>query len=100
MVEKPVTGVSVEGVDRVKMGEKVSFHFSVQGLDTLRSVAVLRVTDPNGQQVDHYGGNLDVVDSEGSGAFRLALNDAAGMWELEITDAISGARDTLSVLVE
>jgi hypothetical protein len=57
------------------------------------------VIDPNGEPVDYYGGNLDVVDSVGSGALQLALNDTPGTWKLEITDVISGASDTLSVLV-
>jgi hypothetical protein len=100
MVEMPVTGLSIQGANRAQRGEKISFNFSIRGPSTLRSVATLRVIDPKGIPVGYYGANLDVVDSEGSGVLQLALNDTPGTWQLEITDVISGASDTLSVLVK
>jgi len=100
MVEKPVTGLSIQGANQAQRGEKISFNFSIRGPSTLRSVATLRVIDPKGVQVGYYGGNLDVVDSAGSGVLQLALDDIPGTWQLEITDVISGASETLSVLLK
>jgi hypothetical protein len=55
-----------------------------------RSVVALQVFSPDGIRIDHYCGNIDII--EGKGQFRIpfALNDSNGSWRVKARDVISG----------
>ena len=64
-----------------------------------RHVVKVEVFSPDGgkslrKALPHtlYSTNLDTRAGAGSGQFRLALNDAVGVWRLVVTDVISGEK--------
>lgn len=85
--------------ESARLGEEVKIVFELEGVENLRSVAKVVVTDPAGRQLRYYGGNRDISESRGSTSFRTALNDPAGDWIVEITEVMSGesARAVISL---
>ncbi|MEW5976720.1 MAG: beta-galactosidase [Acidobacteriota bacterium] len=90
LVPNAVTGLDLRAPGSVRAGEEIACLFQVQGPAALRSVAKVRVLDPQGGAVRYYGGNTDIRDGKGSFAFRTALNDPKGQWKVEVTEVISG----------
>ncbi len=95
-----ITGISLESPSRAARGEEIALSFKTSGAGDLRSVAVVTVTDPAGKERRIYGGNRDIVGSAGAASFRTALNDPAGDWIVEVTEAASGERDRAVIHVE
>ncbi|MFN7929430.1 MAG: alpha-amylase family protein [Blastocatellia bacterium] len=85
-----ITGLTTQAPPAAQRGEEVNINFRVTGINSLRSVAKVVITDAAGRVVSYYGGNQDIVKSVGTVRFRPALNDPTGTWRIAITEVISG----------
>ncbi len=99
LLEKPISGVTVSAPSESRLGEEIQLDLKVHGNESLRSTARITVTNPNGVEVAHYGGNFDIVANEGQVRFRPALNDAAGRWKVVLTEVISGKKAVAEIEV-
>ena len=99
-VASRITGLELDAPSTAGLGRKVALNFRTSGIDDLRSVARVTVTDPSGTEHAIYGGNRDIMDSAGSATFRTALNDPAGEWLVEVTEAASGERSRAVIRIE
>jgi hypothetical protein len=87
-----VTSAEVKTASQVALGNEVQVQFQVNGLNEYRSVATVSIINPEGEVLQYYGSNVDIVDGKGIFSFRTALNDLTGSWRIEVTDAISGIK--------
>jgi hypothetical protein len=55
-----------------------------------RSVVALQLFSPDGRGIDHYCGNIDIIEEKGQFEIPFALNDPNGSWRVEARDVISG----------
>ena len=99
LVEGKVTRLDASVPAQVKPGDEVGIKFSVRGPATMRSVAIITVTGPDGKVIPWYGGNEDIFSGTGSFSFRTALNDPVGTWKVTLRDALSGAQSDVNVEV-
>lgn len=95
-----ITGFELQAPSAAGLGEEVTLEFRASGTGDLRSVACVTVTDPSGVEREIYGGNRDIVDSSGNASFRTALNDPAGVWLVEVMEAVSGERSRAAIRIE
>lgn len=100
LVKGRVKGLQVQGASSTQKGEEITLSFQIEGVSDYRSVAVVEVRSPDGEVVDHYGGNRDINSGEGAFSFRPALNDPDGEWTVEITDTISGVSERVDIAVQ
>lgn len=100
LVEARINGLDVKGPARARRGEEVVFDVRIAGVNTLRSVAKVVVTDPAGQEIRVYGGNRDLASGAGAVRFRTALNDRTGVWRISVTEVISGETANAEIIVE
>jgi len=61
---------------------------------------VMKVYRPDGTLAREYSENLEAKGGAAEASFHLALNDPVGAWKLVATDAASGGRATLAVMVQ
>ncbi|HLV00182.1 MAG TPA: beta-galactosidase trimerization domain-containing protein, partial [Acidobacteriota bacterium] len=100
MVQGRVDSLEVKAPARVDRGQEVSIDFQVNGVSDYRSVAVVKVLTPEGQEVDYYSGSRDIEGGAGQFLFRPALNDSTGHWTLQIADTISGVSEQIDIEVQ
>jgi hypothetical protein len=99
-VDGQVAKLQLEAPSVASFGEEVRVDFRVDGVENYRSVATVAVTDSRGREIPYYGGNVDIIGSEGRHSFRPALNDEAGSWRVLVTDTISGVAAEATVRIE
>ncbi len=104
LLERRIAGVEIQSPAAAQRGEEVTINFRVheanRGVNNLRSVAKVVVTDAAGREVKIYGGNRDIVNGAGNIRFRTALNDPAGLWRVSVTEVISGERAQAEIRVQ
>ncbi len=83
-------------------GNEVEYLVSVDVSGGERGMHAFRVevTGPDGEPRDYYGTQLVGKKGATGGAFRLALNDEAGVWTITATDIATGMVGTATVRVE
>jgi hypothetical protein len=99
-VGRPAGRIELTAPARMRRGAEIQIGIHVAGVDDLRSVARVEVRDPRGQTVRYYSGNEDVVDSRAVKRLMTALNDPAGIWQVEVTEVISGKKALAKIRVE
>ncbi len=96
----PVSELLISAPVEARLGE--SFDAGVRfasGSMVDTHVIHVDVVNPAGKIVDAYSGNLLAVHGAGIIHVPLALNDAAGKWELRFRDVLSGQRKTATIEV-
>jgi hypothetical protein len=99
-VDGRVEALGLEAPEESRLGAEVSIELRVSGVEKYRSVATVKVIDPEGREVDVYGGNVDIIDGIGNVSFRTALNDRVGSWKVWVKDTVSGVEGQASMLIE
>ncbi len=99
-VKSRVSDLELQAPTTATLGEEIDLSFSTSGAEDLRSVALVKVTDPKGKVHRIYGGNRDIQNSSGTSSFRTALNDPTGEWMVEVTEAVSGERSRVVIRIE
>jgi hypothetical protein len=100
LVENRIGELELQANTNARLGEAVTLQFRIASSPQLRSVAKVRVTDPAGREIRHYGGNREISGGMGSISFRTALNDSPGVWRVAVTEAISGETATVALTVK
>jgi len=104
LLEGRIAGIEIQSPARARRGEEVAIGFRIRkengGVNNLRSVAKVVVTDAAGREVPIYGGNRDIVEGAGTIRFRTALNDPAGLWRVSVTEVISGERAQAEIRIQ
>ena len=90
LVENRISGLELQAAANARLGEAVTVQFRIASSPQLRSVAVVKVTDPSGREMRYYGGNREIANGVGTVTFQTALNDASGVWRVAVTEALSG----------
>jgi len=98
-VSNRIGELELEAPLKAHLGDEVEIKFKVRGMEDLRSVAKVQVTDPLGRRVHYYGGNRDIIASKGSLSFRTALNDPRGDWVVEVIEVMSGERQRVVISI-
>jgi hypothetical protein len=57
------------------------------------------VVNPSGQTVGYYSGNLLAPEGRAGRLIPIAVNDAAGRWEIRVKDLVTGQSKTSSIEV-
>jgi hypothetical protein len=104
LLEGRIAGIELQSPASAPRGEEVTIGFRVhqenRGVNNLRSVAKVVVTDGAGREVPIYGGNRDIVEGAGTIRFRTALNDPAGLWRVSVTEVVSGERAQAEIRIQ
>jgi hypothetical protein len=90
LVENRISGLDAQSAATARLGEAVNVQFRIASSPQLRSVAVVKVTDPSGREMRYYGGNQEIANGAGGITFQTALNDVRGVWRVAVTEVISG----------
>ena len=85
---------------RLRRGEcgEIGFHFDRTPAAT--HILHVDVTDPSGKVIDYYSGNIIASQGRAEKLLPLALNDAAGKWQIRVRDLMSGQTKSSTVEVE
>lgn len=102
LMEQQIGNLNINSPGKIKLGENVALNISISGGDYsgFTSVVSIDVFDPNGERVNHYSKNSDIKNGKGTYSFNTALNDISGKWQIRITEAISGKKKEITVLIE
>jgi len=99
--QRELPGPSIAGPSSTHVGGRAEFRISPHGhFAAARDVFHVGLTDPDGNPVPYYGGNL--VAPQGTAAYTLplALNDKPGDWTVRVHDLLAGATATTRLNVE
>ncbi|MCK5471249.1 MAG: beta-galactosidase trimerization domain-containing protein, partial [Cyclobacteriaceae bacterium] len=102
LVEGKIDHIKVETPSSLNPGEKVTLDFEIvgKGISNLKSVVRVDVYNPLREKVNYYSKNCDINNSSGSYSFDIALNDLPGMWNIRLTEVISGVAKEVSISVK
>jgi Beta-galactosidase/Beta-galactosidase trimerisation domain len=100
LVENRISELELQANTSARLGEAVTMQFRIASSPQLRSVAKVRVIDPAGREMRHYGGNHEISGGTGSISFRTALNDSPGVWRVAVTEAISGETAAVELTIK
>ncbi len=102
LVSGKIDNIRVDAPSSINPGEKVELNFELTGtgISDLRSVVRVDVYDPDGKVMNYYSKNCDIVDGSGSYSFDLALNEQHGLWNIRVTEVISGVQKEVSITVK
>jgi hypothetical protein len=89
---EPLPELSMSAPARIARGEtvRVSIRFAGSSAAAVPVVHV-DVTDPAGQAVSYYSGNLRVPQGQAAWQIPIAWNDAAGTWHVRVRDVLTGS---------
>ena len=80
---------------RVKRGETAALGVSfAAATPAARHVLHIDLVNPSGQTVGYYSGNLLAPEGRAGKLIPIALNDAAGQWEIRVKDLLTGQSRT------
>ncbi len=99
--ESPMHEMSIAAPANAKRGTTCAVGISFRP-DTQADLHVLHVEaiDTSGKPAAAYSGNLRAARGSAIWTLPLALNDAAGAWQLRIRDALTGQSRTATLQVE
>jgi len=88
--EKPLAPPSISGPRNTRLGSTAEFLIRSDSPAAV-DVVHLDVIDPEGTTVEHYSGNLLVIQGSASKLLPFAFNDKPGTWTIRARDLLSGA---------
>ncbi len=99
LVSGTIENIKVDAPSTIKPGDKVELNFEItgSGISDLKSVVRVDVFNPAGKVINYYSKNCDINGGTGSYSFNLALNEQPGIWEIRLTEVISGVEKEVSV---
>lgn len=99
LVSGKIDNINVDAPSNISPGEKVALNFELtgKGASDLKSVVRVDVFNPDGKVVNYYRKNCDIANGSGSYSFDLALNEQHGLWNIRVTEVISGAQKEVSI---
>jgi hypothetical protein len=97
--EKPLAPPSISGPRNTRLGSNAEFLLRSDAPAAV-DVVHLDVIDPDGATVEHYSGNLLVIQGAASKLLPFAFNDKPGIWTIRARDVLSGATATVELKVE
>jgi len=102
LVRGKIDDITVETPSSANRGEKITINYEIngKGISDLKSVARVDVFRPDGEYVNYYSKNCDIINAKGSYSFQTALNDIPGEWKVQLTEVISGAEKVVLIRVE
>lgn len=98
LADAPIPFPAVEAPDRLQPGETATLRVRRTGGSAVH-VLRIEVRDPTGAVVRAYSGNLRLAGATASWTLPFALNDAAGVWRVRITDVQTGQSAVSSLAV-
>ena len=97
--EKPLAPPSISGPRNTRLGSNAEFLIRSDWPAAV-DVVHLDVIDPEGTTVEHYSGNLLVIQGAASKLLPFAFNDKQGIWTIRARDLPSGATARVELKVE
>src|SRR5271166_2869093 len=88
--ENPLAPPSISGPRNTRLGSNAEFLIRSDWPAAV-DVVHLDVIDPEGTPVEHYSGNLLVIQGAASKLLPFAFNDKPGIWTIRARDLLSGA---------
>jgi hypothetical protein len=95
----PLPEMRMAAPARLARGADGRFGLSLAGTPAAAHVLHVEVVDPSGKAAAHYSGNLLAPGGNASKLLPLAVNDAAGKWQVAVRDVLSGQTRTATVEV-
>lgn len=94
-----INSINVRTLSSLNRGESVTLDFEIVGeeVSTFNSVATIEVYNPDGEKVNYYSKNCDIINGSGSYSFSIAMNDLKGTWKIRATEVISGVEKEVSI---
>ena len=94
-----INSINVRTSSSLNRGESVTLDFEIVGeeVSTFNSVATIEVYNPDGEKVNYYSKNCDIINGSGSYSFSIAMNDLKGTWKILATEVISGVEKEVSI---
>jgi hypothetical protein len=91
VAESEIAAPSVSLPARIARGESARVAIAVaSSRPAATHVLHVEVSNPSGQIVGHYSGNLSAPDGRAAKLIPIALNDPAGRWEIRVKDILTG----------
>jgi hypothetical protein len=91
VAESEIAAPSVSLPARIARGESARVAIAVaSSRPAATHVLHVEVSNPSGQIVGHYSGNLSAPGGRAAKLIPIALNDPAGRWEIRVKDILTG----------